>query len=1100
MTTTLLPPGDAEEREPITVLVDEIVPDGPTDGTEVEAEEEEPLAPVSMRPIFAAALSTSAAALVTGGIFGSWAARLFGLVVAVGGALLAAWVLRSKRPALAQFIVLPAFLVVAALSVLPSHSPGDVVTLMREAVDAGRLLRPPVPFDPGWRPLFVIVLGMLGFGAAWIGAALDRPLFGVVLPIPLVGLAAITQPDSEQVLAGVFAFVPILAALGVLFGADSDGDTALDRKFELTRLARSAVPMVAMGLALVVLGNTGFLFPDPVIDPNDRPQKPKSIPLSESQDRVLFTVDAPAGFTGPWRTGVLDIYEDDAWKLPGSTTKKLVDLPADGVLDRSPVAAAAERPDVKVTLTTNDLGPTAVLPVVPTARSVKFASSPPKLKFDPRTGGMRVPSGRAPSKLAYTLTLPIYPTAKQLEAITKTTAKADEVAAPSPPQPIQRLLARAPQGAFARLDYVRHQLLDHVTAKGGGSPQDISPKRIVDLLEGSKKGSPYEIVAAQAVLARWAGFPARIGYGFNGVNNENGSLTVRPKNAAQWLEVRFDGFGWVPLLDIPPQAQADLDNKDKPDQILPSEDIAVQVFIPIERVNQRLLFERVRDTAKQALPFVGVALALWLMTPVSLRTLRRRKREKWADGLGPRARIAVAYTEFRDAAADLALGDPFATPIEFLDRVQPDGEHSELAWLTSRTLYGDLAAVVTDEDARAGEELSLSLRTRLRQGQPLQSRVVGFLSKSSLLKPYTEEVPNVRVPTPLASTRRAVVSIPRRVANGLRRLTRRPTVLHRTAALLLIVLALISSGCAGSNADKTEIGVQPVALSLSFKDPSVVTPLPPRVIVTLIPALPSDILKLNPGFKFPKGPTPPSFACVPAAAGTRPDIVATVAIVKPPREGTYLMHNTGSLEIQGAINLKLPYPPVSKTIIRDVKKDQVAGLFGNTNVTSFIQETQITPTIKTIEKFAYDADSLDLVQRTIVNGDAQSTFTPNPAVTVFPFTGSGSDFRGAGIDPSTLSALAITGDVSNKVAVDACGTVIDTYQANTTERQLDVSAASTSGTNTNEPTHTWYAPQFGGLVIKRESHTTQVIKTDAGAGVVIIDVVSTLLNTEPLPK
>ena len=43
------------------------------------------------------------------------------------------------------------------------------------------------------------------------------------------------------------------------------------------------------------------------------------------------------------------------------------------------------------------------------------------------------------------------------------------------------------------------------------------------------------------MLARWAGIPARIGFGFDGVNDENGVLTVRPGNAAQWLEVYFEG-------------------------------------------------------------------------------------------------------------------------------------------------------------------------------------------------------------------------------------------------------------------------------------------------------------------------------------------------------------------------------------------------------------------------------------------------------------------------------------------------------------------------------------------------------------------------------
>ena len=1087
MTTTLTPPETEEE-----VLL-QVVPD--SDG---QLGEDAVEAPISLRPVVAAGLSSSAAALVVGGIFGSWSARLFGLLVVAGGAALAAWALRTKRSGFAQVAVLPIIAVAAVVSVLPSHSPGDVFHLMNDAVDAGRLLRPPVPFDPGWRPLFVITLGLLSFGAAWIGAAMDRPLLGVVLPIPLVGLAAITQPDNQEVLAGVFAFLPILAALGVLFGADRDAESALDRSFEFTRLARGAVPMVALGAALVVLGNTGFLFPKPVYNPDDRPQKPKSIPLSQLKDHVLFSVEAPDGFTGPWRTGVLDIYEDGAFKLPGASTIKLVDLPGDGVLDDSPVAARAERQDVDVTLTTGDLGSTAVLPVVPTARRVRFAGSAPSLKFEPRTGGMRVPSGRAPSDLTYTLTLPAYPTAKQLEVAEKVKVRSEEIAMPAPPVTIQRVLAQAPQGEWARLDYVRHKLLDTVTADGGGSPKDITPQRVVDLLQGSKKGTPYEIVAAQVLLARWAGIPARVGYGFNGINDENGLKTVRPRNAAQWLEVRFEGYGWVPLLDVPPKAQADLENKKDPDQITPSDEIAVQIFVPVELDNPRLLFEVVRDDLKQASPFAGVLIAIWLTTPLACRTVRRRRREAWADELGPRARIAVAYAEFRDAAADLALGDPFATPIEFLDRVQPDGEHNELAWLTARTLYGDLANEVTDDDARAAEELSLSLRTRLRQAQPMQVRVVGFVSKSSLLRPYTEEIPNVRVPTPLASSRRFLVSVPGRIKGWLPRVMRRAATQRTAAIVLVLVVGLLMSACGGSDAPSSLIGVRKVALDLTFKDQSFAKPLPTRVVITYLPA-PNDVVaRLNPNLKLPAAPRSP-FACVPAGAGV-PKEVATSGIPHPPKPGTYLYNNVGTINITGALALTLPYPTVTKVVIGDVQQAVTPNPLLGPSATTTFTATQDIGALKQVDTYSYDTDSLDLVKREITANGVTSTLAPTPAVTVMSFDGPGATFQGVGLDVPNLSALILQGSVGAKTVVDACGTLIDTYPSSTTEQQLNITSVSTSGTQTNKPTITNYALQLGGIVVKREAHTMQVIKQDAGAAVVNIDVVSTLLNTDPLPS
>src|SRR4051794_10878128 len=212
MTTVLGP--ETDERDDRLSAAAAALAEGVPDNSAADAfdvEEGDTPPQVSLRPVLAAGLSASGAALVIGGIYGSWAARIFGLFVAVAGAGLAAWALRSRRPALAQGVIPLCFLGFASISVLPS-SPGDLSQLVRDAVDAGRLLRPPVPFDPGWRPLLVLVLGFLSFGAAWVGSAGGKPVLGVAIPIPLTALAAITQPEQEQVLAGVFAVMSILAA------------------------------------------------------------------------------------------------------------------------------------------------------------------------------------------------------------------------------------------------------------------------------------------------------------------------------------------------------------------------------------------------------------------------------------------------------------------------------------------------------------------------------------------------------------------------------------------------------------------------------------------------------------------------------------------------------------------------------------------------------------------------------------------------------------------------------------------------------------------------------------------------------------------------
>src|SRR5205085_6087647 len=125
---------------------------------------------------------------------------------------------------------------------------------------------------------------------------------------------------------------------------------------------------------------------------------------------------------------------------------------------------------------------------------------------------------------------------------------------------VRTYLEEAPQGAWDRLDYLLKKLTAVEVAVGTGAPKDIKPAKVQDLLVGSHEGSPYELVAAQAMLARWAGVPSRIGFGFDGTQQENGVSTVRPRNAAQWLEVYFEGDGWIPIISTPPKAKASLDN------------------------------------------------------------------------------------------------------------------------------------------------------------------------------------------------------------------------------------------------------------------------------------------------------------------------------------------------------------------------------------------------------------------------------------------------------------------------------------------------------------------------------------------------------------
>ena len=746
-------------------------PEEPRGGDSQDGPETPERPPVAYRPMLSAALVTVGAGLVTGGIFGSWAARLL-CVLAVGLGVGWAWLtLRApQRESTYQLLLVPVALVVGMVLMVPAggSGPGALPDAMRSAIESGRLLRPPVPFDSGWIPILTVVFALLGFAAVWVATALDRARLAMAVPLPVLALTALTQPDDGEFIAGLSAFIPLLAALAVMFGGDNTRASELSRDFEVKRALRGLGATVAAVVALVLLSNATFLFPEPVYDPTDQPQKPRPIPLSQIQDRVLFEVATDAPITGPWKTGVLDVYDGEAWRLPPFDKSRFLPVPEDGIVNPT----LAPRADTKVTFTIRELGNSTSLPGTTTPAVVTIDPSH-GAQFDPRADVLRMPEGRVPSDIVYSMALPTYPDAEALLAAPPRQGDFEEtLEMPEPPKVIREVLEAAPpEPAWARLDFVRKRLRTVAVAAGGGKPDDISPNRVADIIAGpDHEASPYEIVAAEAMLARWAGIPSRIGYGFDGLNEEGGVFTVRPANAAQWLEVYFEGHGWVPLIEAPEQAKQTLDNDPNaqfdPD-IVASDEVAVELYIPVKLHSLVLLYQRLRLLVLLALPYLLLALAAYLATPSLMKLWRRRKRRRWAEALGPREQVAVEYAEFRDQAHDLNVGDPLDTPLEYLKRVTPDAEHEELAWLVSRVLYGDMARTATKEDVLAAEELGSSLRRRMFRGQPFQVRMIALLSRASLRQPYTDEVPGVTLLDPLgrfAAWRRA-----RRTARHARR-------------------------------------------------------------------------------------------------------------------------------------------------------------------------------------------------------------------------------------------------------------------------------------------------------------------------------------------
>jgi transglutaminase-like putative cysteine protease len=83
------------------------------------------------------------------------------------------------------------------------------------------------------------------------------------------------------------------------------------------------------------------------------------------------------------------------------------------------------------------------------------------------------------------------------------------------------------------------------------------PQPLVDFLLRDRAGYCQHFAGAAALLLRLAGVPARVVSGFaTGTPTGAGRYTVRDLDAHDWIEVYFEGYGWVPFNPTPAAASA----------------------------------------------------------------------------------------------------------------------------------------------------------------------------------------------------------------------------------------------------------------------------------------------------------------------------------------------------------------------------------------------------------------------------------------------------------------------------------------------------------------------------------------------------------------
>ncbi|MGY5765857.1 transglutaminase-like domain-containing protein [Brachybacterium sp. DNPG3] len=265
-----------------------------------------------------------------------------------------------------------------------------------------------------------------------------------------------------------------------------------------------------------------------------------------------------------------------------------------------------------------------------------------------------------------------------------------------------------------------------------------------DAIQQGMIGDEEQYAALTAVMARSLGIPARVVMGFEVPALEGGTAVITGDDVTAWVEVEFEGIGWV-RFDVVPQDDDTPVEQTPKDVDLPMPQVAQPPPPPAEPPTQPpgALSEDVPDVPDD--PVVGdvwvrwalvaaapiLLIALLLGAIVAAKAIRRRRRRLRGS---PLERIDGGWQEILDLLADLGRrADPVLTRRETaaqLDASVPGAGAMALAVGTDRAVFGpeDAPEEVVQEHWKG----VAATRSAMVAAEPLRRRLRGLFSLRSL--------------------------------------------------------------------------------------------------------------------------------------------------------------------------------------------------------------------------------------------------------------------------------------------------------------------------------------------------------------------------------
>ena len=241
-------------------------------------------------------------------------------------------------------------------------------------------------------------------------------------------------------------------------------------------------------------------------------------------------------------------------------------------------------------------------------------------------------------------------------------AKADEYVGEAA-TPIEQL--RAIETGLKTNGFLSHGLASDTVPSRAGHGAD----RIIELFTRTQMvGDEEQYASAMALMARHLGYPARVVMGFAPEVREGEAVEVLGGDVTAWVEVPFEGVGWVSFRPTPDQVDVPQEQTPKPKsepqpqvrQPPRSEDEEEQLLTTVEIDDSDDDRDRpfvLPGWVWVTIASVGIPAAIVLLPLLAVGLVKRQRRRRRRSGANDR-RAAGAWEELVDRYAELGFEPP----------------------------------------------------------------------------------------------------------------------------------------------------------------------------------------------------------------------------------------------------------------------------------------------------------------------------------------------------------------------------------------------------------------------------------------------------------